>query len=118
MGIYAASSGLLECGVVSGLDITPEAALAKMMWILATETDPEEISVQMQINQRGEQTGNLFDLRYGPGGNASNALEVASQSARPSGQFRKSRLSRAVLRVSGLGLDSNCSNQAITCASS
>ena len=96
MGNYAASSGLQERGVLSGLDITPEAALAKMMWILSTETDPEEIAIQMQIDQRGEQTGSLFDVRYGESGDATATKAVVSESARPSGQFRKENLSRAV----------------------
>jgi L-asparaginase len=59
MGRYEASSGLLEKGVISGFDMTKEAALAKMMWILGTQSE-EDITTQMQISQRGEQTENLF----------------------------------------------------------
>ena len=88
--------------MISGLDMTPEAALAKMMWILATEAG-EEIQTQLQINQRGEQTGSLFDVRYGAFGKEREPQTTVKASARPSGQFRKSDLQRAVLRISGIG---------------
>ncbi len=102
MGLYAASSGLLERKVISGLDMTPEAALTKMMWLLTTETG-EEIGLQLQIDQRGEQSESLFDVRFGEAGKKSQPMDVVKATARPSGQFRKDRLNRAVLRVSGLG---------------
>lgn len=34
MGVYAAGTGLVECGVVPGRDMTPEAALAKLLVVL------------------------------------------------------------------------------------
>ena len=58
MGMYQASVGLIESGVISGLDMTPEAALTKMMWILGTRYG-DDCAIQMQINQRGEQSENL-----------------------------------------------------------
>jgi L-asparaginase len=78
MELYEASSGLLERGVISGLDMTPEAALAKLMWTLRTRIG-EQVVTQMQVSQRGEQSENLFDLRYGGYGN----------SAEPQTEFRQ-----------------------------
>lgn len=65
MGRYAASIGLLENGVISGLDLTPEAALTKLMVTMGTRVG-DQVKVQMQISQRGEQSQNLFDFSFKP----------------------------------------------------
>ena len=105
-GLYAASSGLLDAGVISGLDMTPEAALTKLMSLLANETRAET-AVQMQINQRGEQSQNLFDLRY-PNEltrDSDNNNGGVAVSAHPSGQFRLANLLKAVVRIPGLRVE-------------
>jgi L-asparaginase len=104
MGLYEASSGLQSAGVITGLDLTPEAALTKLMWLLATEA-PAEVAVQMQINQRGEQSGSVFDVRYGQVGTKTRPQEVAKLSERPSGQFQIRTLKRAMLRLEGVGME-------------
>ncbi|MEA2897893.1 MAG: L-asparaginase [Bradyrhizobium sp.] len=103
-GLYEASFGLQNVGVITGLDLTPEAALTKLMWLLATETH-KEVATQMQISLRGEQSGSVFDIRFGEVGKKSKPLEVARLSERPSGQFQTSTLRRAMLRVSGVGME-------------
>ena len=56
MGTYATGTGLLEAGVISGFDMTPEAALAKMFFLFSTREDVEEIRRLMQVNLKGELT--------------------------------------------------------------
>jgi len=64
MGLYEASARLLDAGVVSGLDLTPEAAIAKLMHLLGKSTDVEEVKKLMQIDICGEQTLNHYDFEY------------------------------------------------------
>lgn len=50
-------TGLGKCGVISGFDMTIEAAVAKLFWLLSVYGDnTEEIKIQMQLNLRGELT--------------------------------------------------------------
>jgi L-asparaginase len=55
-GMYESSKKLADFGVVSGRDITPEAALTKLMFLLGTESDHQLIRHQLSIPLRGEMT--------------------------------------------------------------
>lgn len=57
MGHYEASMELLNIGVVSGGDITTEAALAKLMFVLANYNSKEERIKMLNSDMRGEITG-------------------------------------------------------------
>ena len=57
MGHYEASMELLNIGVVSGGDITTEAALAKLMFVLANYNSKEERIRMLNPDMRGEITG-------------------------------------------------------------
>ncbi len=51
---YATGCALAEAGVISGFDMTPEAALAKLHHLLSQRLSYEEIKVKMQQVLRGE----------------------------------------------------------------
>jgi L-asparaginase len=56
VGRYEASLQLKRIGVVSGKDITTEAAVAKLMYLLGEGVSNEELKHYMGISLRGEIT--------------------------------------------------------------
>ena len=53
-GKYETSIHLKEIGVISGADLTSEAALAKLMFLLGQEYTKQEVEKLLQKNLRGE----------------------------------------------------------------
>jgi len=56
MGAYAAGRALAEAGVVSGGDLTAEAALAKLLVLLSHGDDPRTVAAAMARDLAGELT--------------------------------------------------------------
>ncbi len=56
MGKYEASLGLNNIGIISGHDMTTEAALAKLMYLLGKKTAKEDFKRLFESSLRGEMT--------------------------------------------------------------
>lgn len=56
MGGYATGNALIKCGVTSGQDMTLEAALTKLHYLLSKNLSPIEIRTMMGKNLKGELT--------------------------------------------------------------
>lgn len=58
MGGYATGNALAHAGVISGFDLTVEAALTKLHFLLSQNFSTDEVRQLMQSNLRGELTPN------------------------------------------------------------
>lgn len=108
LGRYHTSSGLLEERIISGFDLTPEAALTKLMWLLSMEEE-SELPIQLQCSQRGEQSYNQYNLKKLLIGEqkAQKRYEI---SLRPPGPIYRDKLNRAVLRLTNVAYPQNPEN--------
>jgi L-asparaginase len=66
-GLDPISLRLFEHGVVSGVDMTSEAAYAKMVVLLSQRLPAEEVADLVQIDHCGEQSQSIFTIHYGDG---------------------------------------------------
>ena len=96
MGLYEAGAGLLKLGVIGGADMTPEAALVKMQFLLGMGYDIETVKQLMQKDLRGEQSFNVFNLVYEKGG-ANKVYEAPARQMEAG--FRRDRIVKAHMRI-------------------
>jgi len=106
LGLYDVSAGLLSRGVVSGMDMTPEAALTKMFVILGGEPNADIAADKLQLNLKGEQRQSIFNLHF-PGGEFDDNTEtLVLKPLRPMVndpiRFVPKMTQQGILRVMGL----------------
>jgi L-asparaginase len=101
MGLYETGMELLKAGAVSGLDLTPEAALTKMQWVLASFDDYQKARASMMQNLCGEQSGSIRELELHQVD--TRRLDAWRFESRERVSL-ETPVSRAVLRLDGLHL--------------
>jgi L-asparaginase len=106
LGLYDVSAGLLSRGVVSGMDMTPEAALTKMFVVLGSESNPEIAADKVQLNLKGEQRQSIFNLHFPAGQLDEDSDSVTVNAVRPMvhglDRYQVKSLQQGILRIMGL----------------
>ena len=99
MGLYEASAKLTDIGVISGTDLTPEAAVTKLMYLLGAYKDIKQIKRKMQVDICGEQTLSQYDFSFESDGEFTDYFETEIVVPK---KLKKEYLLRAVARVVGI----------------
>jgi len=113
MGLYDASAQLQRIGVISGVDMTPEAALVKMQVLLGLGYDIEMVKDYMQKDLKGEQTLNVFHFTYEEG--TADPVYKGRPKQLPAG-FKKEKIDVANIRIDSAKLDKTISEGTISLA--
>lgn len=64
LGLYETSEKLVSQGVITGMDMTSEAALTKLMVIFGAEDNRQRAEDLLQINLRGEQRQSIYHIHF------------------------------------------------------
>ena len=99
MGLYEASAKLTDIGVISGTDLTPEAAVTKLMYLLGAYKDIKQIKRKMQVDICGEQTLSQYDFSFESNGEFTDYFETEIIVPK---KLKKEYLLRSVARVVGI----------------
>jgi lysophospholipase len=76
--LYAPGYALGQAGVVFGLDLTSEAALTKLSYLLALNLEPAEVATRMASSLRGELTELVKPVFTHPAGSLDSTLSQLS----------------------------------------
>jgi L-asparaginase len=119
LGLYETSNLLIDIGFVSGTDLTPEAALCKMMVALGNEDLTENADLlreYLQTSVAGEQSISIYEMRYSRAGDVDSDTDFVRRRVQSdqalSGQWVAPDISAAQLRfygatITGLGADAS-----------
>ena len=99
MGLYEASAKLTDIGVISGTDLTPEAAVTKLMYLLGAYKDIKQIKRKMQVDICGEQTLSQYDFNFESDREFTDYFETEIVVPK---KLKKEYLLRSVARVVGI----------------
>jgi len=100
MGLYETSQVLIDRGIIGGFDITPEAALCKLMVLLGNYSeDLPEVRRLMQQSIAGEQRLSLETTTFtGAGAVKAGEAAVSLPKSPLSSVFEAERIQKAMLR--------------------
>lgn len=107
LGVYETSAALLEVGMVTGFDITPEAALCKQMVMLGDEDlSKDEVAMLVQQSLAGEMSQSLYIQHLKDAGtNSIDSTDVSRRRIAPKesieGNWDADQIDTVVLRLYG-----------------
>lgn len=104
MGLYEASAKMVDAGVVGGADLTPEAAITKLMYLLGKTLSTQEIKDAMKIDIAGEQTINQYDWEFANNSKKSDNFHFSINVPQ---NANKQDILKSVVRVTNIQSDLN-----------
>jgi len=105
LGMYDTSAKLIDVGVISGVDITPESALVKLMVLLGDEDlSFEELEYNAQIDLAGEQSISIYTTKFKKSEAQSlhkerNRIRIPASNIQGHSAIRNQKVDRIMIRL-------------------